>query len=151
MDAMSLGMPDDDEEVQAVTDRAYWENRGTKETVALADQMLELINTFAPELELKYNKFYIGLAKDGQPNNFAIFYAKKSSFRAEIRLASSPDIDQQLETAGIEVMDYTKWGRYRLRLTKNDIKKHTELLLKLLKLSYGLGEDAGSSAMKAHA
>jgi hypothetical protein len=49
------------------------------------------------------------------------------SFKTEIRLASSPDIDQQLETAGIEVMDYdAKWGRYRLRLTKNDIKKHSE-------------------------
>src|ERR1035438_5468659 len=34
MDAMSLGMPGDDEEVQSVTDRPYWEeNRGTKETV----------------------------------------------------------------------------------------------------------------------
>ena len=149
---MSLGMPGDDEEVQSVTDRPYWEeNRGTKETVGLADEMLELVKSFAPELELKYNKFYIGLAKDGQPNNFVIFYAKKNSFRAEIRLASSPDIDQQLETAGIEVMDYTKFGRYRLRLTKNDIKKHSDLLLKLLKTSYGLDVDAVGSAMKAKA
>ncbi|MGA3055562.1 MAG: hypothetical protein ABSD63_15235 [Candidatus Korobacteraceae bacterium] len=45
---------------------------------------------------------YIGLAKDGQPNNFAIFSAKKNSFRAEIRLVSSPEIDQQLEAAGID-------------------------------------------------
>jgi len=138
VDALALGMPDEDEEVREVTDRNYWENRGTKETVALADKMLELVRTFAPEFELKYNKFYIGLAKDGQPQNFAIFYAKKNSFRAELRLASSPDIDQQLEAAGIEVMDYSKWGRYRLRLTKNDIKEHSDLLLKLLKMSYGL-------------
>jgi hypothetical protein len=34
-------MPDEDEEVQAVTDRNYWETvRGTKETVAPADDML---------------------------------------------------------------------------------------------------------------
>lgn len=143
VDAFALGMPDEDEEVQAVTDRTYWENRGTKETVALADEMLELVKTFAPELELKYNKFYIGLAKDGQPNNFAIFRAKKNSFRTEIRLASSPEIDQQLEAAGIDVMDYdTRWGHYRLRLTKNDIKKHPDLLLKLLKMSYGLDTDS---------
>ena len=58
-----------------------------KRLVALADKMLELVKSFAPELELKYNKFYIGLAKDGQPNNFTIFYAKKNSFRADsIRL-----------------------------------------------------------------
>lgn len=91
--------------------------------------MFKMVKTFAPDLELKYNKFYIGLAKDGQPNNFVIFRAKKNSFWAEIRLASSPDIDKQLEAADIDVMDYDqRWGRYRLRLTKNDIKKHTELL-----------------------
>jgi hypothetical protein len=149
MDAMSLGMPDEDEDVQAVTDRSYWENRGTIETVAMADEMLELVNSFAPELELKYNKFYIGLAKDGQPNNFVIFRAKKNSFRAEIRLASSPDIDRQLEAAGIDVMEYdAQWGRYRLRLTKGDIKKHSEFLLKLLRLSYGLEPEAATVMSK---
>jgi hypothetical protein len=138
MDVMSLGLPED-EEVQAATDRGYWENRGTKETVALADEMLEMVKTFAPDLELKYNKFYIGLAKDGQPNNFVIFRAKKNSFRAEIRLPSAREIDEQLEAAGIDVMDYeAKWSRYRLRLTKNDIKKHHDLLLRLLKMSYGV-------------
>lgn len=143
MDAMSLGMPEEEEEAQAETDRSYWENRGTKETVALADEMLQLVKTFAPNLELKYNKFYIGLAKDGQPNNFVIFYAKKNSFRAEIRLASSQEIDQQLEAAGIDVMDYlTKWTRYRLRLTKNDIKKQADLLVKLLKMSYGVNVES---------
>ena len=51
-DAVSLGKPDEDEEVQEVTDRNYWETvRGTKETVALADDMLGLIKTFAPDLE----------------------------------------------------------------------------------------------------
>lgn len=149
MDALSLGMPEEDEEVQAVTDRSYWENRGTKETVALADEMLEMVKTFAPDLELKYNKFYIGLAKDGQPNNFVVFRAKKNSFRAEIRLPSSPEIDQQLEAAGIDVMEYeTKWSRYRLRLTRNDVKKHRDLLLKLLKMSYGVEAESGL-AMKA--
>jgi hypothetical protein len=148
MDAMSLGMPDEDEEVQAVTDRNFWETvRGTKDTVALADEMLELIKTFAPDLELKYNKFYIGLAKDGQSNNFAVFRPKKNSFRVDIHLKSSPDIDRQLEEAGIEVMDYEKrWGSYRLRLTKAEIKKHAELLLKLLKLSYGIDIESATSA-----
>ena len=41
-------------------------------------------------------------------------------------------------------MDYDKrWGAYRLRLTKSDIKKHSELLLRLLKMSDGLDVDSG--------
>jgi hypothetical protein len=150
MDATTLGMPAEDEEVQAVTDRNYWETvRGTKTTVALVDEMLDMVKTFAPDLELKYNKFYIGLAKDGQPNNFVIFRARKNSFHAEIRLPSSPEIDQELERAEIDVMDYDKkWGRYRLRLAKGDIKKHGDLLTKLLRQSYGVGE-RGSSMTNA--
>jgi hypothetical protein len=149
VDALRLGLVDEDEDVHAETDRNYWENRGTKETVALADDMLDLVKTFAPELELKYNMFYIGLAKDGQPHNFVIFHAKKNSFRTEIRLASSPEIDQQLEAAGIEVMDYdAKWGRYRLRLTKSDTKKHSDLLLRLLKMPYSLKVDPATAGIQ---
>jgi hypothetical protein len=151
MDALALGMPDEDEEVQAVTDRSYWETRATKDTVALADEMLDLIKTFAPGVELKYNKFYIGLAKDGQPNNFAVFRPKKNSFRAEIHLKESPEIDQQLDEAGIDAMDYDKrWGAYRLRLTKSDIKKHADLLIKLMKMSCGLDVESPIT-MKAKA
>jgi hypothetical protein len=51
---------------------------------------------------------YAGPTKDGQPNNFAVFRPKKNSFRAEIHLKSVPDIDQQLEEAGIDAMDYDK-------------------------------------------
>jgi len=140
VDAVSLGLDDEGEEVQAAADRNFWETeRGTKETVALADEMLDLVRTFAPQMELKYNKYYIGLAKDGQPNNFAIFFPKKVGFHTNIYLKSSPQIDQQLASAGIDVMDYDKrGGAYRLRLTKGDIKKHSELLLRLLKMAYGL-------------
>lgn len=152
VDALALGLPDEDEEVQAVTDRSYWENRATKESVTLADDMLNLIKTFAPGFELKYNKFYIGLAKDGQPNNFALFRPKKNSLRAEIRLKSSLDVDRQLEEAAIDVMDYDqRWGAYRVRVTKNDIKKHSELLLQLLKRAYGLELGTDVMAIKATA
>jgi hypothetical protein len=79
MDELQRGLVDEDEEVAEVTDRKYWEERASKATVAMADDVLRLIREFAPDVELKYNKFYIGLAKDGQPNNFVIFRAKKTS------------------------------------------------------------------------
>ncbi len=147
VDVVTLGLNDEGEENQAVTDRNFWETqKSTKETVALADEMLGLIKTFAPKMELKYNKFYIGLAKDGQSNNFAVFRPKKNSFRAEIRIKQSPDVDKLLDEAGVEIMDYDKsFGYYRLRLTKTEIKKYQELLLLLLKKSYGMEVDLGSA------
>lgn len=71
LDHMPLGMAGEDEDEEP-TDRTYWEQRGSRATVALADRLLEIARKHEPRLELKCNKFYIGLAKDGQPSNFVI-------------------------------------------------------------------------------
>ena len=137
MDELSLGLVGDDEEVQAIADRGYWENRGSKATVAMADDVLGIMRSFDLQLELKYNKFYIGLAKNGQPNNFAIFRPRKNGLNLEVRLKPLDEITEELEQVGLDVMDYDKkWSRYRIRLAKTDIKKHEEFLTKFLKRAY---------------
>jgi hypothetical protein len=143
LDELNLGLVEEDEETKEVTDRNYWETiKGTKQTVALADQLLDIVKEFSPNLELKYNKYYIGLAKDGQPNNFVIFRAKKSSLLFEIRLKQSSEIQDKLDEAKLDTMDYdNKWGRYRIRVDKTDIVKHKELLMNLMKQSYGITTD----------
>ena len=129
LDEARFGLVDEDEEVQEFTDRAYWEARGSKATVAMADEVLKLVAEFAPGLELKYNKFYIGLATNGVPNNFLIFRPQKSALRLEVRLPPSSETEAMLETAGLDVMDYDKrWGRYRLRLGKGEVAKFTVVL-----------------------
>jgi hypothetical protein len=78
MDEMTRGAVDEDEDAEsAPTDCNYWEDRGTKATVHLADKLLEIAREYDPSLEMKYNKFYIGLSKDGQPYNFVIFTPQK--------------------------------------------------------------------------
>jgi hypothetical protein len=137
LDQVSLGMVEEEEEAATVTDRAYWEQQSSKQTVALADDVLEIIHQFDPALGLKYNKFYIGLAKHDSPNNFVLFRSRKNSFRMEPRLPQSPEWEQKLEAAGLDVMAYDKqWGRYRIRLTKDDLRKHEALLTELLKTAY---------------
>jgi len=56
VDQMSLGLVDEDEGTEEVADRAYWENRATKQTVAMADELLDLAKQCDDSLELKYNK-----------------------------------------------------------------------------------------------
>ena len=139
VDQMKLGLVDEDEEVQEITDRSYWENRGSKSTLAMVDELLEIIRAIDPTLELKYNKFYIGLAKEGKPANFVIFRPKKNFLRLEPRLDRSDQIQERLETEGLDVMDYEdRWGRYRIRLSKGDVKKHAEFLTKLLAETHGV-------------
>lgn len=135
LDEMPLGLEEEDEQTQAVTDRSYWEEkRGTPKTVKLADRVLELIHRFAPDYELKYNKFYIGLAVNGQANNFAALKPQKSALRLEIRIPKSDDTDRRIEEGEIETLSYdTRWGAYALRLSSQDISTHEELLVDLLK------------------
>jgi len=142
LDQVNLGLVEDDEEVHETTDRAYWEKRGSKKTVALADEMLELVRKLDPTLELKYNKFYIGLARNGQPDNFVIFRPKKNWVSVEPRLKRSEETQERLETAGCDVMDYDeRWSRYRIRLAPGDISKHSDLLSELLKEASKVGSD----------
>ena len=137
VDQLRLGLVEEDEEVHEGTDRSYWEERGTKATVAMADELLDIVRTLDPRLELKYNKFYIGLANQGQPNNFVIFRPQKNAIRIEPRLKKGEATEQRIEAAGLDVMDYdNKWGRYRLRLGRGDVKKHAEVLKQLFEGAY---------------
>lgn len=137
LDQVRLGLVDEDEETQEVTDRTYWENRGSKATVAMADELLEMVQTLDPTLELKYNKFYIGLAKDGQPDNFVQFRPRKNAVRLEARLSRTEEIEAILESAGLDMLDYDgKWRRYRVRLQTGDIKKHLDVLQQLIERAY---------------
>ena len=137
LDQVKLGLVDEDEEVHEATDRAYWEGRGSKATVAMADELLEVLKQLDPALELKFNKFYIGLARQGQADNFVIFRPQKNSIRVEPRLKNRDEIEQKIESAGLDVLDYdNRWNRYRIRLGKGDVKKHAELLQELFSASH---------------
>lgn len=137
LDETRLGLVDDDEEIREVTDRAYWEARGTPETVKWADRLLELVQERDAGFELKYNKFYIGLAEDNRPNNFILFQPKKKTLNLQIRLPRSDELDSIIDSADLDIFDYdAKWGRYRLRLKKHDIDKKHETIAELIRLAY---------------
>ncbi|MDD5761182.1 MAG: DUF5655 domain-containing protein [bacterium] len=141
LNEMKLG-PDEDDEPYETADRAYWEKRATKATVEIADDLLPMIREIAPGLSLKYNKFYIGLAKDGAPNNFVVFRPKKGYLRFEPRLESSEEVQKLLDDSGIDVMEYdARWGRYRIRLEKKDVVTHENLIRGLMKRAYGGAEE----------
>ena len=137
LDELQLGLVDEDEEVQEVTDRSYWEKIASKATLSMADDLFAYLKSLDKDLDLKYNKFYIGLARNGQPSNFVLFRPKKEWLRLELALEQSPDVSARLEKAGVDEMEYdSRWAKYRLRLGKDDVKKHRELLEELMSQAY---------------
>lgn len=132
LDQVNLGLVDEDEETAEITNRAYWENRASKATVSMVDEAFEIVRKISPGIELKYNKFYVGLANHEQPDNFVIFRPKKTSLRIEPRLTQSDEIMEKMESAGMDVMDYdVRDGRYRIRLAKGEVQKHAALIEEL--------------------
>jgi predicted transport protein len=88
-------------------------------------------------LELKYNKFYIGLSKDGQPFNFVAFRPKKNQLNLELKLPRSEETDAKIEEASLETLEYNKrWNTYRLRLTSEDISRKADILRDLIRTAY---------------
>jgi predicted transport protein len=138
MDELTRGLVDEDEDAEAApTDRAYWEARATKATVALADELLTVVKELDPSLSLKFNKFYIGLSRDGQAFNFVSFRPRKNQIGLHLKLPETEDIDAKIEKAGLESLEYDKrWGVYRLRLTKEQVKTKTDVIRELMKLAY---------------
>lgn len=138
MDELSRGAVDEDEEAEsAPTDRGYWEQRGSKLTVQLADSLLEIAREFDSTLELKYNKFYIGISRNGQPFNFMAIRPRKSTINLEIKLSRSDDIDAKIDAAEIETLEYkTRWGAYCLSLHQKDITTKHEILRELIGSAY---------------
>jgi hypothetical protein len=136
LDELSRGLVEEDEDAEAApADRAYWEKKGA--TVQLADELLGIIREIDPSLELRYNRYYIGLSKDGQPFNFAQFRPRKSTINLEINLPQSDDIDKKIDESGLESLEYsTRWERYRLTLHKEDIAKHKALLKELMQAAH---------------
>ncbi len=138
MDELSRGLVDEDEDAAAApTDRSYWEQRATKATLAMADDLLKVVKEFDPSLELKYNKFYIGLSRDGQPFNFVEFKPKKNFLKLELKLPQSAEVDTKIEEAGLDAMDYdNRWGHYRVRLTKPELSSKAEVIRDLIRLAH---------------
>jgi hypothetical protein len=137
MDELVRGAVDEDEEVQEVTDRAYWESRGSKVTLGMVDELLKIVHEFDRALDLKYNKFYIGMSKDGQgPQNFVIFRPWKSTLVLSIRLKQSGETESKLEDGGFGA-EYDKRERaYKIRLGIEDLKKRGDVLRQLIGMAY---------------
>ena len=80
---------------------------------------------------------------NGQIDNFVIFRAKRNFTTMEVRLAQDEDFESFLETAGLNLMDYDKRdGRYRIKLKPDEVEKHKDSLLEVIRAAKGLKEES---------
>ena len=135
IDELNLGTEEDDE--QEMVDRIYWESKGTKDSVRLADRIVAQIEPIAPGYSLKFNKHYIGLSKDGVSQNFISFVPRKKVMLLHLKHEQTEEIEQILSESDFDILAYDRqWKQYRLRLTEKDILNNREALMKLISMAY---------------
>lgn len=145
LDEIDLGLPDEEEDDYENTDRSYWEKeKGSKETVQIVDQILDLVNLVIKGYSLNYTKHYIGLTINNKIDNFITFRAKREHTIVEIRLQKSEENTYLIENSGVDLLEYSKrYGKYRFTLKPGDPNNKKELLLTLIKLSKGIENSVG--------
>jgi len=128
---------EEDEEETGSFDRAYWLDKASAVTLGLADKMLSLIKSFDPAVELKYNKHYIGLARDGGADNYVSFQPKKNTLNVRIKLAQFAQTDAEIDNAGLVKLTYVRtWGLYMIRVALDEAEAHYAALGQLFRKAY---------------
>lgn len=106
-----------DEETQyEATDRKYWESRSSPKMLKEVDSIFGSMKDLVGEFEYKYNKFYIGMSKDGVTKNFLMFQPKKNWLYIVFKGDEDADLLKESEDKSLDLSYKATWKEYYLKL-----------------------------------
>lgn len=117
------------------TDEEYWLKKSSKESMSLLNRFKEKFADYLGDYNLKYNKVYIGLAKDNMANNFVSFTPQRQNVVVSFRTNRSDEIDNKLNNFFQSTYD-TYYRSYRIWITEKNLTENKELLSLLVKSAY---------------
>lgn len=130
LDRITLGT--DDEEENEPTDRNFWEK--ISNVLKYVDHIFKDVSAYAPGFELKYNKFYIGLTKNGSTSNFISFRPKKKFIYLFTKCANAENRQEELDNSGLDWTYAPRNRAYRIKIDKiEDYKNNKDLIETLIK------------------
>lgn len=126
---------DEDTQYEA-TDRKYWETISSKPMLSEVDNIFNSMKEMVGDYEYKYNKFYIGMSKDGVTKNFLMFRPKKNWLYIVFKGDEDTDLLKEAEDKGLDLSCKAAWKEYYLKL--KDYKEYMdnkEFIDKMIKRS----------------
>lgn len=139
VDERSLGLVGDVEPTDDPADRASWEEKASKQTLAETDELLKLVREVQPKAALKYNKHYIGIEIDGVSRNFVSFIPKKARVIVRFKLPAEEGdkMRERIEAANLHVVAYdAQFGQYGLRIDALGDDKQRAVLRDLIRQAW---------------
>lgn len=129
LDRISLAN-DADFETAEVTDKNYWEKRSSPKIIKTVEAIFADTKEIIGDFELKFNKFYIGIAIDGIAKNFIHFYPRKSFVYMAIKIAEDEEITKKLENTGLDFSYNARDKEYQIVFHNHEaFKNHKEIFL----------------------
>lgn len=132
LDRISLAN-DTDFETAEVTDKNYWEKRSSPKIIKTVEAIFADTKEIIGDFELKFNKFYIGIAKDGIAKNFIYFKPRKDFVYLFIKVSEDEELTKALENAGVDITYNSQDKEYRIYIQKQEtFVKHRDKILPLV-------------------
>jgi hypothetical protein len=145
--AQNMGWEDDNTSTKALTDRAYWEKRATTKTLGFTDEFFGFVKEVSLDnsLELKYNKHYVGMARNGVADNFLSFKPRKQSVLVAFKIPQDDELTSRVDE-NLDFVSYnSRWRQYLVRFTEQSFKENKGFVRELIqlasKLPTGITED----------
>lgn len=136
LNEIELGIPENEIQ-EPEKNRSYWEEKGTPNTVQLADSILNYILEFASGFQLKYNKHYIGLTLNNKAQNFISLKPQKTNIRIDLGCQIDDEFRSFLEKEGLDVYEYNPhWKVHPISLSTEQIQSKQTVVIKALKYAY---------------
>lgn len=82
----------EEDDSSTTTDRPYWENKASPDTLGITDYLFEIVREIDPDVLPNYNKFYIGLSRKGKVSNYVTFVPQKGQVKLRAKWLKSEDI-----------------------------------------------------------
>lgn len=128
---------DVDDKDNETANREYWEEQASSESLYILDCCLDIMKSIQPDVQYNYTLSYIGLKKGmnrfKQTNNIVIAIPKSKFVRAEIWFDNPDSWVDKLREKGIHVISTSKNKVLRIRIDRDTITYHKELIHELFK------------------
>ena len=99
-------------------DRNFWLQKVGEDRMVLTSQIFNDLLDSDEGFRMKYNKYYIGVSKDGIVKNFIEFEPQKSGIVLRLKLPKTEDYDKILSSLNSRYD--SQWGRYIFKFTSFD-------------------------------
>lgn len=99
-------------------DRNFWLQKVGDDRMAITSQIFNDLLDPDEGFRMKYNKYYIGVSKDGVVKNFVEFEPQKSGTALRIKLPKTDEYDSIMKRMNPRYD--VQWGRYIVKFTTFD-------------------------------